>query len=302
MVAFIADYLITNQLRKSQVISRGEIEVWNDILSGKVNSDAIILGSSRAWVNFNPTIITSKTQISCYNIGIDGHPFLMQYYRYNILKKFNKTPKLLIISLDVNSLTRRPDLYNSDQFLPFLLTNRIDFEEPLLKFKGFNNYDFELPLVRYYGNSFVLLEMLKNYNNNETGRVKGFKGQNKKWNNDLKNAKLKHNSIRVEVDHFTLNLFHEFIKNCKREGTNIVFVYSPEYIEGQKFINNRERIISLYKEIGREYNIPFINFSSDDLSLNKKYFYNSAHLNNEGADLFTEKLIVKLKVGNIVPQ
>jgi lysophospholipase L1-like esterase len=54
-------------------------------------------------------------------------------------------------------------------------------------------------------------------------------------------------------------------------------------------------------QISIKYKIPFIDFSKDSMSYNKEYFYNATHLNKKGADLFTEKLIKKIKNQQLLP-
>ena len=43
-----------------------------------------------------------------------------------------------------------------------------------------------------------------------------------------------------------------------------------------------------------------IRFSTDAISYQKKYFYNSVHMNKTGAELFTAKLIDTLKQSNMI--
>ncbi len=80
----------------------------------------------------------------------------------------------------------------------------------------------------------------------------------------------------------------------------LIFVYTPEYIEGQKFVSNREQIMGLYKKFSQQHHIPFYDFSNDSISYKKKYFYKKSHLNRVGSQLFTKKLIDTLKSYNFL--
>ena len=300
---FVLDSLISYRFELSRKEGKGEYgeySVWNDIFDGNINSDIIVLGSSRAWMHFNSNMITEMSGVSCYNIGITGQPFLMQKYRYDILRKYNKKPKILIFSLEENSLSRRLNLFNLSQYFPYLVKYKDDLKEPILQFKGFNKYDFELPLVRYYGNFSIIKEFIKNYDNSV--RIKGFQGQNKKWNNDLKKAKLKHKSLKVKIDSESLNLFCKLIEDCQNEQIQPILVFSPQSIKGQDFISNRDSIIKMYGDISVKYNIPFIDFSNDSICLDKKYFYNASHLNKIGADKFTKELTLILQNEKLLPK
>lgn len=298
-ISFLLDNFLSNMLRQNTTLVKGEYAVWNDIFDGKINSDIIIIGSSRAWVHFDPTKITQKTGVSSYNIGIDGHPFLLQYLRYNILRKYNKKPRLLLVSVESNSLSKKLDLYNHHQFLPYLRSNSEDLKEGLLQFNGFDSYDFKLPLVRFYGDFYIFKELL--YAGKPTNRVRGFESHERKWSNDLLEAKKKFNSLQVKVDDISTQKFKKFIKENIEEEINVVLIYSPEFIEGQEFISNRDSIVKLYKKIGSDNKIPFIDFSKDSISYKKEYFYNATHLNKEGANLFTDRLIDTLLERELIP-
>lgn len=294
-ISFIMDGVLSKKLKDVTSLVYGEFSVWNDIFEGKVDSDLIIIGSSRAWVHFNPTMITEETGISAYNIGMDGHPFFLQNARYTIFRKYNRKPKLVIVSLETNSFFKRSDLYNSSQFLPYLREYKEDLKKPLMKFKGFNKYDFDVPLVRYYANVNIFKDLFLG-SNSKTIRVKGFQARDEIWNNDLLEAKQKYESIKVQIDTTTLNLFKDFILKNKKENIEVILVYSPEYIEGQEFISNRDSILNMYKKISEEYKIRFIDFSKDSISYKKEYFYNSTHMNKVGANMFTNQLIDSLKI------
>jgi hypothetical protein len=98
----------------------------------------------------------------------------------------------------------------------------------------------------------------------------------------------------------TLFLFEKFIAECKKQNTKLIFVYAPEYIEGQIFTKNKDQVLSLYSNYSHKYNIPFYDYSNDAISYQKKYFYNTNHLNKTGAELFTTKLIDTLKQSNLI--
>src|SRR5690606_33484347 len=102
---------------------KGEFEVMNDIYDGEAKTDVAVYGSSRAWVHFNSQILADELGMSVYNFGIDGHNFWLQYWRHLELIKYCGKPKYIIMAVDALSLERRDDLYNADQFLPYMLWN-----------------------------------------------------------------------------------------------------------------------------------------------------------------------------------
>jgi hypothetical protein len=75
----------------------------------------------------------------------------------------------------------------------------------------------------------------------------------------------------------------------KKQGIKLIFVYTPEYVEGQDFVQNREKIFEIYQSISKSEEIPFWDYSKDSISFEKQLFYNSEHLNDFGATIFSKK-------------
>ena len=90
-------------------------------------------------------------------------------------------------------------------------------------------------------------------------------------------------------------MFNSFIKKSISEKNKIVLVYSPEYYEGQLFVENRDEIMASFKNIAAQNHIPFLDYSSDSISYQKALFYNTTHLNQAGADIFSKRLASDLK-------
>ena len=91
------------------------------------------------------------------------------------------------------------------------------------------------------------------------------------------------------------NYFEQFINECNRDGIKVIFVYSPEYIDGQVFVKNRKEIISKYQYFANKYNLDFFDYSNDTMCMKKEFFYNAEHLNKKGSELFTKKLVRDMK-------
>lgn len=296
LLMFIADWFLSAQLRNSR---DNEFSVWNDIYNGKVKSDVVIYGSSRAMVHLDPDIIRDSLHVSAYNLGINGHNFRLQYFRHKELMKYNGKPGFIIHSVDIFTLARRNDLFNMEQFLPYMLFNE-ELHQWIKPYLGYKGYDYYLPLVRYYGQFNAVGQALKSAFQTENckSRHLGYAGQNLIWNDDLDKAKRKFPDYRAVVDPETLTLFDQYLRDCQKEGIPVILVYSPEYIEGQDFVKNRNEIISTFSMFAAKYNIPFLDYSNDSISYKKDYFYNASHLNKLGATVFTNKLISDIRNNN----
>jgi hypothetical protein len=297
IIPYGADVIISNTLKKSFSFADGEYSTWNDIFDGKINSDVVIYGSSRAWRHVNPMMINHNWHTTTYNLGINGHPFVMQYFRHISLLKFNKKPKLIIQTLDSETFWKRPDLYNPDQVLPYMLHNEA-MKQVILKFNGYTSIDFEVPLLRYYGKKEAFLQTIKilvSPSSNKLVRTYGYQGMDIQYSDELKKLKQKSQFFIAKTDSSVESLFDKFINETIENNIKIVLVYTPEYIEGQEFIKNRSDIIDKYERISQKFNIPFFNYSLDTMTLHRKYFTNSTHMNKFGSEIFTQKLINDLR-------
>jgi hypothetical protein len=302
LVSFVLDHFLSGILEKSDSYADSEYAVWNDLYSGKVNSDIVIYGSSRAWRHIDPTMISDSLHTTAYNLGVNGHSYKSQYFRHFLLLKFNKKPKIIIQTLDVTSFDKSSDFYNPDQYLPYMLNNK---EMKQLTYNEYQPIDYKLPMIRYFGKKEAFMEIIKlllNPASNKPLRVKGYLPRDIMWNDDLIKAQEKLGSFEVKSDSSIIRLFEKYLNECHQLNIQVIFVYTPEYVEGQKFVSNRSDIMTIYNQFSQKYNIPFYDYSNDSMSYHKEYFYNSGHLNKEGAELFTSRLINDLRKLSIMAE
>ncbi len=295
LLGYLTDMFLTNALKKSK---SDEFGVWNDIYKGHINDDLLIYGGSRAWVHFDPKILSDSLHVSVYNIGLNGHNFWLQKMRHDLLLKYNKAPKVILYAVDLMTLGKRPDLYNPDQFLPYMTSDPM-MAQAISSYEGYGKYDSKIPMIRYLGKWNAMIDAVKIAlapGNQKAGRIKGYQGKNMEWNDDLDKAmEVMGGKFTMELDSASIVLFDAFLTDCKEKNIEVIFVAPPEYIEGQEFVSNRSQIMNVFAEFGTKYNIPYFDYSNDSMSFDKYYFYNSTHMNSRGAELFSKKLVMDLK-------
>ena len=113
-------FIVDSGLQKCNV---GNFREWNKILHGKIKSDIIVLGSSRALVQYDPVVIEDSTGLPCYNFGISGGRFVMQNAKWELYLKHNKPPRILIQNLDIIILLGEDHIFGKQQF--YLIIFRI---------------------------------------------------------------------------------------------------------------------------------------------------------------------------------
>lgn len=296
IIAFPLDYYVSQNVGKSNSCN-GEYQVWNDIFNGKIDSDMLVYGSSKAWVDFNPLVLEDTLGWKVYNFGIDGHNFWLQYLRHLEFLKFNPKPKCIVVSVDMLTLEKKKELYNMDQFLPYMLFDK-EIHQYTSSYQGFSHFDYFVPMIRYFGRREALVNAVLysiNIPHSKPMRNKGYMGMETEWNSDFENAKSLMSHYAVKIDSASRDLFGEFLSGCNRMEIKVILVYSPEYVENRDFFSNREEIVTLYREYASLYNVPFLDYSDNPICLKKEYFYNSTHLNKIGSDLFSAILAKDLR-------
>lgn len=295
---FISTFILQKFIDKGlKNDSSDEYKEWNDIFLSRINADILFQGASRARDHFSPHIFDSAFSMNSYNLGISGYGFNMQYYRFLIYLKYNKSPKYIIQCIDEGSLGKRKDLFEYSQFLPYL--NDSIIKEAIKGSEGLNWRDQYIPLYKYrsvYDRAFAGL--IANFRKPpyNTMRYKGYFPQTGSSDTAFKSLKKRYpNGFRNQVNRTTLDLLTKFMDLCKAKGITVIFVDVPKYYPAQKMVINRDSIINIIKNYASNYHIPYLDYSNDSICRDKANFYDYDHLNILGVKKFDIEIINDLK-------
>lgn len=284
-IAFsIADFIITKTLRKNNKL--------DIVFKGNSNHDLIIFGSSKAYNHVNPRIIDSVLHVDSFNLGLDGTPFIHQDFIIKQYLKNNTHPKYIIQIVSNGLFVNRENLFRYTLFSPYMKDK--DVYKFTNKYNGFDWVDYYLPLFRYSKGYEDIIKssfsIFRKYN------YKGCYLNTGQMDNSFEKFKKNNpNGITIEMNKSIMSLFENYIKRCKKENITTFLVYPPTYKSAQKYINNRDSIISFYKTLSKKYDIPFWDYSDSTISESKTNFSNSQHMNYIGANKFTKSLALKIK-------
>lgn len=257
---------------------------WNIILKEHIDADLTILGSSRAWVHYDPYILDSILHINSYNLGIDGAHFLKQRMKYNIYKQYQELPQVVILNIDyLFSLEEETD-YEREQLFPFFLypswRREIYNIRPSYSFSELN-----IPLFRYINSGGVsyFLHFIGEHNN----LYKGYEGQELIWDGtNLRKESLRH----VAYDEYVLQSLEQFVKEVKQDHVTLLFCFAPVYVGCTETVDNFKEIMDIYMDLSKKYDVPILDYTFSTLSQDTTYFYNATHMNKQGAELFSIQL------------
>ncbi len=300
ITAFGIQYFADKGLRN---LKNTPINDWQNILTGKVNADIIINGSSRAYFGYNSKLIGEVLNSDCFNIGFNAGGYNLQKSKFNIYLKKNRKPKVIIQNIDLSHFFKNTELPDEWQFIPFI--NNEIINSFIIEYDSKYKYLPYVPLLKYNQNIQLLKKgIIANFSTSVAKNEKtiyGFSPQDRIFKIDyhnlerIKKDKYDFNEIgfRKEIKEMVYFYFRRLDKDAK-----VIFVWAPEHKlrcslffpeKGKILINELNRIESENK------NFQFIDMRVDEISDHDEYYYDTYHLNAKGADIFSKELAVKIK-------
>ncbi len=281
-IAYIADVCVSKQLQKNTTDLR--FTTWNEILYTDISANLVIMGSSRAYVQYDPHILDSILHINAYNLGFFARSFNGQYQRYKVYRHFQKKPSVIIQNIDFNSTLGfywgAPDniRYNREQYFPY-----VDNEEFMLLITDpISDLERNIPFYRYCG--YNVMGML--HSSKEWTQYKGYSGQDCTFTR----ISFPKDSFEFICDENIKQQFIEYVLQAKEEKISMIFVYAPLYNEAIKYVKDLDRCYATFDSIATLFDIPVLDYTFSFLSYDTTYFYNANHLNLRGSQIFSTML------------
>ena len=129
---------------------------FNKLVSGQINTDILISGSSRALCHYDPRLIQTIAGKSAYNIGVNASQIDLQLSVLKTYLAHNIKPGILIQNLDLFSFetTRKDVIYDPGFYMPFLGEGELyEFLETVHadapKWKNIPLYGYTVPDMRF---------------------------------------------------------------------------------------------------------------------------------------------------------
>ncbi|WP_162472873.1 hypothetical protein [Luteitalea pratensis] len=276
----------------------------NRVMSGAVNAAVVVNGSSRALVHYDPRVITRATGLSAYNLGMNGVltdvqlPMLQAYLRHNT------GTKLVIQNLDAFSLkaTKPGEIYDPPLYMPYLddpdLYHGLSAIDPAVwKWRHIPLYGYTVEDTRFTWArgllAFAGVQPPEDY-------VDGFNPRRLSWTGDFEAFRASLSTgLSYPTDAKAMAALEQIVDVSQAAGAKVVLVYSPEYAEAQSLVVNRREIFAAFEALARRRGVELWDYSDSPLGMQRNLFYNSQHLNADGAALFSEQLAQRLALPGI---
>jgi hypothetical protein len=289
------DRVITFALRRADT---AEFAAMNRIVSGQINATVLISGSSRALNHYDPREITRRTGVAAWNIGVNGSQTDMQLAVLETYLRHNRPPALLIHNLDsFTFVTSKHGLTFPDTYVPYLSEPPIydtlrRLDASWWKAKYLPLYGYAVEDMRFgwlFGVASVLGRRPRQV------RFQGFEPRHASWTEDFERFKHANpDGVAFAIEPEGVHDLEQLVALATSRGTRVLLVYSPVYFEMQQLDRARPQLFAKFREIADRYQASLWDFSDSPLSRRRELFYNSQHLNDQGATLFSSALASRL--------
>lgn len=280
----VMDILFTKALNRSKGIVYRE---WNNIIHDTIDADLLVVGSSRAWVQYNTYIMDSVLSVNSYNLGLDASHIQRQIVKYKVYRHYQtKKPSFLIINFDYWG-DWEINYWQREQFFPYLAYPFI--RKAITSREHFSKAELYLPMYRYYKQGIVSLTKCTAVENQKVkgSWYKGFLANELFWDGTRLAYidKIEFLPLPDVVDDFDV-----FLSDLQKDDIRVIFVSSPIYIGATEKLVNLDDFYAFRDSFAKKYDIPVLDYIHDDICYDTAYFYNATHLNKAGAEKFTMEL------------
>lgn len=252
-------------------------------IAKECDKDILIFGSSRCTHHYVPKIIEDTLGMSCYNCGVDGNGIVFLYSRLLIMTN-RYTPKVVIYDIQQNF-----DVEVGDN-IKYLKWIKRFYNEPGVKdvftmVNPFERYKMWSQLYRYNGG---FIQMLSD--NVSPLREVEYGGYRPIKMSLGYTPKVTETCQLAEWDPIKKACMCNLVKLCKVKGIKLIFTYSPNYG------GMRPSCDKIINQFVKENDLILLDYFSDsEFCRNMNYFYDSVHMNDDGATAYTKKLVTEIK-------
>ena len=259
-------------------------------------ADTLILGSSTAARGLNPVVFDHYTGTRSYSFAKDGTGI---FYATSVLKNIQNTQQLryVIFGIDPNSFATgfsSPNFRQIERLLPYANQDALLLSYLRRRIKWL---DIKL-LSTSYPYISVSKEIFKDFMRSSSANGNGFKPLNGVMSREVEDERGTRFQQKISTDEIAVEASRalSIIRNeVQARGAKLILVTTPVYkqINRSQLPRNKAIMSEIRRKLSGDHLCDLSSFETPEinkLTFNRKNFYDSAHLNNLGAEKFTEAI------------
>jgi len=282
---YVLQALVDVRARRNYL--NGQYRTLNTALKKKVDADVVIFGNSRTQCHFDTQVMDSVLSVKCFNMGLSGFPFDIQYHL--VMKPYlqnNIQPKLIVYEISPQACLEHWNPIYQYSFMPFINSKYYDYYIGICD--EISKVDRYLPF-KYRGRGFksVYQELTDSFGYDDGKDFYTPISRNGYTKNFVEDS-----VYSIERNPQIVSQFQEFIKECQDKNIDLLFVTTP--MHETDFYNHchTEEFLSMVDTISHWTNR--LNYSLMFHS-DTTYFVESTHLNAFGAKVFSKQCAEDIK-------
>jgi hypothetical protein len=297
----------TNETNIFDHIAKEKMTIISSEINKAKKPDILIVGSSHAQFGISPEILAKELNRSVLNVAYGGGANIgvqLTLIRKLIYEK-KIIPGLIVFGMDVFTLNAEP-VY-SDAYQPYLFNESASIQG-FFRSKIFYSYfklyarfipsyisqmkagNYSLPyLDKKNSYDLSMFDKYEKYEISNGGWVKGYGLLNKKY--------VRYSEVIFNPDTKAEADLKKYVDLCKSNNITINFIQIPENNVCFKWNKKYDDFNAWMNQFVKKNNSQYWDFDnlSNFPSTNDSLFFDSDHLNKEGAELFSVKLAEKIK-------
>lgn len=283
-VFFLIQHVLGMTLDEMNGLTQYNDDGRNRLIRDSVNTEIVLLGSSRCYHHFNPQVFEDSLGLSCYNCGERRMGILFMYDRFRTILK-NHIPQVVIyeVTPDYDLFVENDKSVYIKDLRPYYWTD--DYARVIIdSISSTEKYKMLSRLYCYNGKVIDIIEALiakkENYN----------KGQNPKIGKYNIEAIPTGTENEKEYDPLKLYYINKLIDDCTENNIQLVFSSSPLLGERQG------NVFDNFAELCVKKRAVFLNHYFDkSFSLAPSLYSDAVHLNKVGSDRYSAIIASELK-------
>lgn len=261
----------------------------------------LVLGSSRAQYQIMPSVLTKELGLTAYNAGLKGQDFLYSVMLYDLWKRRHPPPKVLVLTIDIESLIPRETEINTAHIVaPYLDESQL-VREILYSGGPFRRFENLSSTYRFNG---TVLSLAKHAFNRPPPSYDGFlvgagtldtareTGVMNALDQDRTAAEMAH----VPFSPQKLAYLRALAEETARNGTRFFLVHTPIFRQDEAA--HEAWVKKLQATLATMPGVKFVDLCSTThpkLFTGPELYFNLNHLNAEGAEILTVLLAEEIK-------
>jgi hypothetical protein len=260
----------------------------------------LVLGSSRAQFHIMPAVLTKKLGLTSYNAGHKGQDFLYAVMLYDLWKRRHPPPKILVLTIDIESMIPRETEVNTAQIVAPYLDESPLVREILYSGTPFKRFEYMSRTYRFNG---VVLSLAKHAFHRPPPNYDGFAvtdGTLDPRETGVLNA-LDQDRTAIEMAHVPFSpQKREYLRALAEEtainGTRFYLVHTPIFRQNE--VAHLLWVDKLQSTLAGMPGVQFVDLcitTHPQLFSQPQLYRNLNHLNQAGAEILTALLAEEIK-------